>query len=166
MTVEDNGLQAANMVMERTRKALKYAGVTDNKTIKEIATIAYSDIANHLTVDTSGIVRAISIDEVKKQARRAVKKIREKRRILSSLGTEKTIEATLEFELYDKVEGLKTLISLQGLKPPEVHKIQFDEATFNAFLDGILEGLPEQLRGPVRDATRAKLLAAVSRKRD
>ncbi len=111
-------------IIKKREQALKSAGASVNKTVKEIARIAYSDIADYLQIDNAGSVKPIALDAMKPGSTRAIKKIREKRRILNGKEDDTILEDTFEFELHDKIAGLNLLVALQEIKPAEKVDVQ------------------------------------------
>jgi len=97
----------------------KKEGVTAKKIAAEIALVAFSDMADYVQVDEAGSVKPIPFDSLKKGATRAIRKIREKRRILDGKDKDDTIlEDTFDLELIDKMDGLRLASECLGLKKP------------------------------------------------
>ncbi|OPY91886.1 MAG: hypothetical protein A4E73_01690 [Syntrophaceae bacterium PtaU1.Bin231] len=105
--------------------AIEKAGGTFPKIARELAAIAFSDIADYVTVAEGGKVQAIPSNGIPKKKRKAIKKIREKRRILNTPGDKGDVilDQATEYELYDKLDALKYLCRLRG---DEVQKVQHD----------------------------------------
>ena len=104
----------------------KKCGITFQKIAEELKIIAFSDIVNYLHVDESGSTKAKSLDTLKpKASSRAIKKIREKRRIMETKGGQGEIilEDTFEFELYDKLDALKFLAGAIGITTTQKHEV-------------------------------------------
>ncbi|HSA31947.1 MAG TPA: terminase small subunit [Candidatus Omnitrophota bacterium] len=86
--------------------------VTKEKIIRELSLLGFSDMQDHITIDDSGCVQAVGIDELPIGASRAIKKVKERRIIKSVQGTAKNpsedviLESTLEYELHDKINPL------------------------------------------------------------
>ncbi len=112
-------------IFAKTERALKSAGFSRSKIARELFKIAFSDIQDYLQIDEQGSVKAISIDAMKSGSTKAIKKIREKRRILNIKDENNIIlEDVFEFELYDKLDALKTVAAMLGMeKPKEVKHI-------------------------------------------
>ena len=104
----------------------KKCGITFQKIAEELKIIAFSDIINYLHIDESGSIKARSLNTLKpKASSRAIKKIREKRRIMETKGGQGEIiqEDTFEFELYDKLDALKFLAGAIGMTATQKHEI-------------------------------------------
>lgn len=119
--------------------------VSKEKILKELAIIGFADMGEHVTIDSSGCVQAVGLDQLPFGASRAIKKIKEKRVIKSTQGAKDkpsedvVLESTFEFELHDKRGALvdmgkefgmfrdrpehsfseETLYALLSLFPPE-----------------------------------------------
>lgn len=96
--------------------AIEKAGGTFAKIARELTAIAFSDIADYVTVAEGGEVQAIPSSDIPKKKRKAIKKIREKRRILNTPGDkgDVVLDQSTEYELYDKLDALKYLCKLRG----------------------------------------------------
>ena len=137
--------------------AIEKAGGTITRIARELCGIAFSDMADYMTVADGGEMAAVPLHGISKKKRSAIRKIRENTRITeSSDGARIFKDSKVEYELYDKMEALKYLCKLRG---DEIDKkqVSFDEATLNAILSGLPAGLGE--------AVRAELSRIVSSKR-
>lgn len=103
--------------------AIEKAGGTFPKIARELAAIAFSDIADYVTVAEGGKVSPIPTNQIPKKKRKVIKKIREKRRILNGKEDDTILDQTTEYELYDKLDALKYLCRLRG---DDVQKVQHD----------------------------------------
>lgn len=102
-----------------TVQIFRKEGVTARKIAKEIALVAFSDMADFVHVDESGSVKPIPFDTIKNGKTRIIKKIREKRRILDGKGKDDVIlDDTFEIELIDKMDALRLGAECLGLKKP------------------------------------------------
>jgi hypothetical protein len=138
--------------------AIEKAGGTFVKIARELCSIAFSDIADYVTVAEGGELYAIPLQSIKAKKRRAIKKIKENTKITESKDGEKIWkDSHVEYELYDKMDALKYLCKLRG-EEIDLKRITFDEATLNAILTGLPSGVGE--------AVRAELSRIVSGKRD
>ncbi|MEN6473083.1 MAG: terminase small subunit [Syntrophaceae bacterium] len=107
-------------IFEKTQKSMQRAGFSRDKIAREMARIAFSDIETYLNVDKTGKVWAKCLDTLPKGATKAIKKIKEKRRILSTQDEDSHIlEDTFEFELYDKLDALKYAAGVMGMDAPK-----------------------------------------------
>lgn len=109
-------------VFAKTEKALNRAGFSRDKIARELFKIAFSDIQDYVKVDENGKILALPLNTLKKGSSGAIKKIREKTKALGDDGL--ILENILEFELYDKLDALKTVAAMLGMeKPKEVKHI-------------------------------------------
>lgn len=147
-TNADIGKEAARFAACDTVAIFKREGVTARKIAKEISLLAFTDIADFVQVDDCGSAKPIALDEIKKDKTRAIKKIKEKRRILSAPGKsndDTILEDTFEFELYDKLDALRLGAECLGLKkPPQIQaninaQVALDE-DLKEFVDLIIAG--------------------------
>jgi hypothetical protein len=118
------GIETGKEVMCETRRIFEESGFSVKEIADELAGIAFADMADFITVDESGIVRAIAFDELKKNKSRIIKKIKERRVIRTEKGTkdkpdgEQILDATFEFELHDKLDALGKAIAVIGIQKP------------------------------------------------
>lgn len=109
--------QAAEIAISKTVAAMKRQGHSFDKIAKELAIIAYSDIADYMKVSEGGAIEAIPLDSLTKNKSRAVKKIKEKTTIKESLDGDSIFkESNLEYEFYDKPKALEFAASLMGME--------------------------------------------------
>jgi hypothetical protein len=117
-------------VYNEVRAAIEKAGANLKKMAKELVLIGFSDIADYIEIAEGGEITAIALDRMKKNKSRVIKKIREKRRILSTGGNkaEKSddviLDSTFEIELYDKLDALKSMMKYSGYEPAITNKHQ------------------------------------------
>ena len=104
-------------IFKKTEKALQRAGFSRDKIARELFKIAFSDIQDYIKIDADGKVSALPLDTLKKGSSGAIKKIRDKSKTLGADGL--ILENTLEFELYDKLDALKTAASMLGMEKPK-----------------------------------------------
>lgn len=114
--------EAGREIVNCRVEAIEKAGGTFAKIARELTAIAFSDISDYVTVAEGGEVQAIPSTEIPKRKRKAIKKIREKRRILNTPGDKGDVilDQSTEYELYDKLDALKYLCKLRG---DEVQKV-------------------------------------------
>ena len=117
MPTDEQKKQIHDDIFKKTEKALQRAGFSRDKIARELHKIAFSDIQDYIHVDESGKVWANCLDTLPKGASKAIKKIREKRKTLGA--DELILENTLEFELYDKLDALKTVAAMLGMEKPK-----------------------------------------------
>ena len=120
MPTDEQKKQIHDDIFKKTEKALNRAGFSRDKIARELFKIAFSDIQEYLQIDEQGSVKTLSIDEMKSGSTKAIKKIREKRRILNTKDENNIIlEDVFEFELYDKLDALKTVAAMLGMEKPK-----------------------------------------------
>ena len=93
------------------------------KILKELSTIAFSDITDYVTVAEGGEIQAIPVNQIntkRTKKTRAVKKIIERTKITESAdGQYSYKDSRIEYELYDKLNALQYLCKLQGYEPSQ-----------------------------------------------
>lgn len=109
------GIEAGKQVMADTIAKFEKAGFTDSRIARELALVAFADMADFVQVDEQGSVKPIAIADLKKHSK-AIKKIREKRRILNGKDEDTILEDTFEFELHSKLEALQMAMEVKGMK--------------------------------------------------
>lgn len=129
------GIEAGKEVVCKTIQAFEDAGFTDCKIARELAMIAFSDVANHVEIAEGGELRFKTFKEQGRK-RRAIKKIREKTIITESKdGTQISKVSTVEFELYDKLDALQKAIVIKGIQKPLGVKVEGIEDILRALHD-------------------------------
>lgn len=107
-------------------------GINADRVLAEYAALAYSDMGDYVTIEDGGELSYKSTKSLKGKTK-LIRKIKEKRRILSSgegSGDNVVIDSQVEIELYDKQKALDGLAKVLKLvkdepeKPPEAPKIQ------------------------------------------
>lgn len=140
---DKEGTEAGNEIRNCRIRALEKAGATNSKLFRELCAIAFSDIADYITVSEGGEVSVHPTSTIPPKKRKAIKKIREKRRILTTPGSkdkpdgEQILDQTTEYELYDKLESLKYLCRLKGLEIQKMELTGKDGAPINHKFTGI-----------------------------
>jgi phage terminase small subunit len=125
--------------------------ISKEKILRELALIGFSDIQDYITIDVSGCVKAVCIDDLPLGVSRAIKKVKEKRVIKSSQGSKdkqlKDIiqESTFEFELHDKITALINMGKELGMFR-ERREVGLDEKC----VEEILGALPKEFADAVR----------------
>ena len=118
------GIQAGEEAKCETLTSFRNNGFTDRKIAKELALIAFSDIQDYVTVDEGGSLQVLPLSDLKKHKSRAIKKIKEKATIKESNDGKSTVRySSLEFELHDKLEAIKTAIDCMGIKKPAKYDV-------------------------------------------
>lgn len=88
------------------------AMINQDEVIKELALIGFADMQDFIKVDESGCVTVLPLESLPKGKSRIIKRVKERRIIKACQGTkdkpseDTVLEATLEFELHDKVKSL------------------------------------------------------------
>ncbi len=99
----------------------KRVNVTGDRVVQELALIGFANMADFIRVDESGMVQALPFETLADGQSRIVKKVKDKRVIRSTKGSEdnpdgdQILDATFEFELCDKVKSLELLARHLGL---------------------------------------------------
>ena len=102
---------------ERARRV----NLSADRVLQELALIGFANMADFIHVDESGMVQALPFETLAEGQSRIVKKVKDKRVIRSTKGTEdnpdgdQILDATFEFELCDKVKSLELLARHLGL---------------------------------------------------
>jgi hypothetical protein len=121
MSPEDQELskKAAEMAISETRRTMEKAGFSILKLAKELKIIAFSDIADHCTIDEGGALQMLSLQEIGKKSK-AIKKVKETTKITESKDGEKIFkDSKLKYELYDKLDAIKLAASWMGMEAPQ-----------------------------------------------
>jgi len=147
LPTDEQKKQIHDEIFAKTERALQRAGFSRDKIARELFKIAFSDIQDYVKVDENGKILALPLNTLKKGSSGAIKKVREKSKTLGADGL--ILENILEFELYDKLDALKTVAAMLGMeKPKEVKHIGEIEHNHNhgvtpeikEILDAFLEG--------------------------
>jgi len=110
--------------------------ITQDQVIKELAALAFADMRNYADVEAGGDVTIKAFDEMPKDATKAIKKIKERRRLLSAGegdGDNVILDSSLEFEHHDKLKALELLGKHLGMFKEQVQ------------VSGIVGGPPVQV---------------------
>ena len=126
MTVQSKavGEAVAESIVAKRLAEMEKAGAKFPRLIKELAAIAFSDIADYVDVSDDGSLTAIPTASIKPAKRKAIKKIKEHTRITESADGEKIWkDSRIEYELYDKLSAITTLLKLRNDFPAEKQEI-------------------------------------------
>lgn len=106
---------------ERTR-------VTQDRVVKELAMIGFSDLANYITIDPlTGAIQAKGFEEMPPGESRALKAIKEDRAIKEGAdGKDVTLYDKVSFVMHDKIRALEILARHLGMLI-ERHELTGDE---------------------------------------
>lgn len=105
-------VKIAALIEEGLARLQKKTEVTAEKVINELALIAFSDMADYVTVDTDGSVQVKPFEQMPPGASRVISKLKERRRILGSGegdGKDVILDSILELAHHDKVAALMGL---------------------------------------------------------
>jgi phage terminase small subunit len=97
-------------------------GITQNRILRELAVIAFSDQKDFLTIDPdTGVVRAKGFENIPENASRAIESIEENRAIKEdSKGDSSVVFDKFKFKLYDKLRALELLMRHNGMLKNEM----------------------------------------------
>lgn len=135
--------------------------ITKDKVIRELAKLAFSDIADHLTIDEYGCVQAVALADLPVGASRAIKKVKERRIIKTIPGAkdrpdgEQILESTFEYELHDKEAPLIQLGKELGMFRDR-HEVNIDEKILAAFMAVLPEEYAKEFKKQLIAAVEAK----------
>jgi hypothetical protein len=114
------GEAVADSIVAKRMQIMEKAGAKFPRLIRELVSIAFSDIANYVTVSDDGSLTCIPTQNITKPKRAAIKKIKEHTRITESADGEKIWkDSRIEYELYDKLSAITTLLKLRDDFPAE-----------------------------------------------
>lgn len=122
MTAQSKAIGEANAsaITEKRIAALEKAGAKLPRLIKELVSIAFSDIADYVTISEDGSLICNPTDSITRPKRKAIKKIKEHTRITESADGEKIWkDSRIEYELHDKLSAIKLLLTLRDDFPAE-----------------------------------------------
>ena len=121
MTIgQQAALDARKTLDEERTKAFDKLGLTLPRLVKELKSIALSDIVDYVAVSEDGSLTCIPTASIKPAKRKAIKKIKEHTRITESADGEKIWKDSRgEYELHDKLSAITTLLKLRGDFPSE-----------------------------------------------
>lgn len=145
---QDIGAAAAEYAHEKVVGAFLKSGWKVKKLADDLYIQAFSDMGDYVTIGEEGQVTVNTLDTLKKKSK-AIRKIKEKRRILSTDKGDTILEDTLEFELYDSLAAKKIGIDILGLNAPTKQDVKFPDK----------DGNPQNIGGMFTDLERAARLA-------
>jgi len=133
-------LKAADNAISETRRQMEKAGFSVLKLAKELKIIAFSDIADHCTIDDGGALQMLSLQEIGKKSK-AVKKVKETSKITESADGEKIFkDSKIEYELYDKLDAIKLAAALMGMEAPQKHELDLTGSLMAAVAARLSDG--------------------------
>lgn len=83
--------------------------IVQDKVLQEHAVIAFSDISNHITVDELGCAQLKTFESMPPGSTRAIRKFKEKKKILALPDGNQLLESTTEVELWDKPGAIRDI---------------------------------------------------------
>ena len=114
------GEAIADGIIERRIAELEKAGAKFPRLVRELVSIAFSDIGNYVEVSEDGSLTCIPTASITKPKRVAIKKIKEHTRITESANGEKIWkDSRIEYELHDKLSAINVLLKLRNDFPAE-----------------------------------------------
>lgn len=120
----------ANAIAEGRAKLAKRLELTAERTLSEVARLAYSDIGELEDPETRQLHR--SLRDIPEDARRAIRKVKVKSRTFHDEDAGDVTEETVEYELHDKNAALDKAMRNQGLYPKEAVEVELKFASLVA----------------------------------
>ena len=107
----------ANIITAELQKRSYKTEITAERVLKELALLAYADMRDYCEIQEDGSVRAKTWDEMPEGASRAVREIKEVRRIMGSGegGKEIVLECRMGYKHHDKIKALELLGNHLGM---------------------------------------------------
>lgn len=102
------------------QKKLDTIEITSQRILAETAKVAFADMGDYAKVQRGGEVTVTPFEKLEPGATRAIKKLKEKRRILSGEDGDTILDQQTEFELHDKLKALETLAKIRGMLKDQV----------------------------------------------
>ncbi len=98
-------------IAELQEKRAKRTEITQDRVLKELAMIGFSDLANYININgDTGAIAAKTFDEMPEGESRVIKAIKENRAIKESAdGEQTTVYDKIEFVLHDKMRALELI---------------------------------------------------------
>lgn len=119
---------------------MEKAGFSILKLAKELKIIAFSDIADHCTIDEGGALQMKSLQEIGKKSK-AIKKVKENTKITESKDGERLFkDSRVEYELYDKLDAIKLAASLMGMEAPQKVLVDIEGSLMAAVAARLMDG--------------------------
>ena len=132
--------ESAQAAISETRRDMEKAGFSVLKLAKELKIIAFSDIADHCTIDDGGALQMRSLQEIGKKSK-AIKKVKETTKITESKDGEKLFkDSRVEYELYDKLDAIKLAASLMGMEAPQRVSVDIEGSLMAAVAARLMDG--------------------------
>jgi len=93
----------------------KRTEITSDKVLTELSLLGFSDLAHYLDVNTAGLVKVKSLNDLPPGISKAIKKIKQKTSIRYGADGATIQDAWLEVELYDKPRALELIGNHLGM---------------------------------------------------
>ena len=139
-TDQELSKKAAEIAISETRRDMEKAGFSILKLAKELKIIAFSDIADHCTIDEGGALQMKSLQEIGKKSK-AIKKVKENTKITESKDGERLFkDSRVEYELYDKLDAIKLAASLMGMEAPQKVLVDIEGSLMAAVAARLMDG--------------------------
>lgn len=104
-------------IAELRAKREKRTNVTQDRVVKELALLGFSDLKNYIDIDpNTGAIRAKGFEQMPEQESRALQSIKEDRVIKEDAkGEQVTIYDKVSFKMHDKIRALEILAKHLGM---------------------------------------------------
>lgn len=99
-------------IQEAIKKREERTQIEADRVLQELAIVGFADMKDYVDIGEDGSVQLKPWDQMPEGASRAVSKVKEKKRIMTSAegdGKEIIVEVTTEYSHYDKVKALELL---------------------------------------------------------
>lgn len=122
--LSDSKIQA--LIKGHKEKTEKRTQITKDRVLKELAIIAFADMADYVTIGDQGQVQLLSFDDERmpKGASRAVQKVNEKRSIRQKNDDsgDMIVDINLQYSHHSKIDALAEISALNGYYAPKEMK--------------------------------------------
>ena len=104
-------------IAELKEKREERTKVTQDRVVKELALLGFSDLSNYIDIDSdTGAIRAKGFEDMPGETSRALQSIQEDRVIKEDAGGEKTtVYDKVKFKMHDKIRALEILARHLGM---------------------------------------------------
>jgi hypothetical protein len=122
--------QIVEAVAEAT---IKNALLTRERLLEELCHIAYQDMKNCADIEEGGGITLKTFEQMPDGASRAIKKLKEKRKILEPTegdGKSVLMESQMEFGHHDKIKAIELMAKMLGFDKPEEDQEDASEESF------------------------------------
>lgn len=99
-----------SLIAERQNKRSERTQITQDMVLRELALVAFADMANYVTIEEGGAMKMLTFDEMPEGASRVVSGIKEKTVITETEGGKKINKiSNVEYKHHDKMKALDLL---------------------------------------------------------